>query len=125
MPISLPKPPQGKFDPMEWLRWSETLWRRVVGEANTSGDEAYTISSASTYHGVTELTAPRTLTLPLASFLRDGDEIVVQDESGDAGTHTITISAQGTDTVNGTVTISSNFGRRRIIKRGSGQYYSQ
>lgn len=125
MPISVPKPPQGKFDGLEWLRWAETMWRRVMGEVSTSGDAAHTLPAACTYHGVTALTAPRTLTLPSASFLRDGDWIVIQDESGSAGTHNITIAASGSDTVSGTVTISSNYGRRTIIKRGSGKFFSQ
>jgi hypothetical protein len=57
--------------------------------------------------------------------MTDGDEVVVQDESGSAGSQTITIAAGGTDTVYGTATITSNYGRRRVIKRGSGKYYAQ
>jgi len=126
MAIKFPPPPKNPLDLNEWALWYETLWRRVRGLVVTTGDAAATIGSGETYHGVTALTAGRILTLPPANSLQDGDELIIQDESGAAGTHTITISRAGSDTINGStsVTITSNYGRRRLIKRGSGAWYS-
>ena len=124
MALNLQPPPQNPALSAEEAQWREALWRRVTGSPDTSGDEAYEIKSSTTYHGVTALTAGRTLTLPPSKKMRDGDEILIQDESGDAGTFTITISAQGSDSILGTATISSDYGRRLVIKRGDGKYYS-
>lgn len=126
MAIKFPAAPKNTVDVTQWSQWYEILWQRVRGLVVTTGDAAATIGSGETYHGVTALTAGRTLTLPSANDLQDGDELIIQDESGSAGTHTITISRAGTDTINGgtSVTITSNYGRRVLIKRGSGKWYS-
>ena len=124
MAIRLPPPPQELSDITQVKLWLQNLYEYVVGFVQTTGDAAASIGIASTYHGVTALTAPRTLTLPDANSLKDGEEIVIQDESGAAGTHTITIRAAGSDTLRGSTTMTSNYGRRRIIKRGSGLWYS-
>lgn len=126
MSIKFPPPPKNPLDLNEWALWYETLWQRVRGLVVTTGDAAATIGSGETYHGVTALTDARTLTLPPANDLQDGDELIIQDESGAAGTYTITIARAGSDTINGatSVTITSNYGRRRLIKRGSGKWFS-
>lgn len=126
MNIALHPPPREMADQVSWQQWTENLWRFVSNSVQTSGDANATISSGTTLHGVTSLTAPRTLTLPEAAKLSDGDMLVVQDESGSAGTHAITIQRQGTDTINGgtSITITTNFGRRTFIKRGSGKFYA-
>lgn len=123
--IKLPPPPRSGSE-TEWEQYTETTYRYIKGSVATSGDAAETLSGGTTYHGVTALSAPRTLTLPAASDLSDGDELVVQDESGAAGTHTITIARAGSDTINGatSATITSNYGRKRLIKRGAGQWFS-
>ena len=125
MAVRLPPPPK-TLSISEFTLWFESLWRRVSGNIVVTGDAVATIGSGETYHGVTALTAGRTLTLPSASDLQDGDSIVIQDESGSAGTYAITIQRAGTDTINGgaSVTISSNYGRKTIIKRGTGKFYS-
>jgi len=126
MAIRFPQPPRDLTNLKEVSQWLENLWNRVRGFVVTTGDVAASIGSGETYHGVTALTAARILTLPLSESMQDGDEIIIQDESGSAGTYTITIQRQGLDTVNGgtSVTITSNYGRKRIIKRGSGKFYS-
>jgi len=125
MAIQFPEPPKSE-ERIEWSQWYDKLWRKVRGEATTTGDVAATVGNAATYHGVTALTAPRIITLSAADTLQDGDRLIVQDESGAAGTHTITITANGTDTINAaaTVTITTNFGRRELVKRGKGQWFS-
>jgi len=98
----------------------------VRASASSSGDADATIPSSSNYHGVTALTAGRTLTLFDVNLLDDGEPFVVQDESGSAGTHNITIQRAGAQTINGTtsVTISSNYGRKTFFKRGDGKVFA-
>lgn len=129
MSIKLPPPPRAPGTSIELQIWMETVWNFIYGTTGrivTTGDVAATIGTGEVYHGVTALTAPRTLTLPSTLLLQDGDALIVQDESGSAGTQTITISRAGTDTINGatTVTITTNYGRRTLIKRGAGKWYS-
>lgn len=126
MNITLPSPPQQNEFSVEERTWRETLYRYVRPNCTTSGDAAASIPSSSTYHGVTALSAPRILTLPSSDQLRDGEQIIVQDESGDAGTHNITIARAGSDAINGSnsVDITTDYGRCVLIKRGSGNWYS-
>lgn len=118
----LPPPPREKFNEQQLQQWLEQVWRWVRPRTSTSGDAAASIPNDSTYHGVTALTAGRILTLPKSSEVTDGMELVIQDESGAAGTHNITIAPQGSDVLRGATTISSNYGRRLIIKRGTAFY---
>jgi hypothetical protein len=124
MAIQLPPPPKQNASPKEWEIWWESLWRYVRGDISNTGDVNASIGTAAKYHGVTALSAPRIIMLPLSDSLRDGDEFVIQDESGSAGTHTISVAAQGADTVLGTTTITTNYGRRTVIKRGVGKFFS-
>jgi hypothetical protein len=126
MPRRLSPPPAAAASDEQKQRWMDEAWRFMQPQIATSGDAAATISSNTTYHGVTALSAGRTLTLPDSSDMLDGQEIIVQDESGAAGTYNITIASSGSDTVNGgsSVSIAANYGRRRIIKHGAGKFYS-
>ena len=66
-------------------------------------------------------TAPRTVTLPLASTVNYGYEIIIDDLIGTVtSTNTLTIIRASTDTVNGTtsVVIAAAFGARRLISNG-------
>lgn len=124
--IRLPPLPRGMSLQAQLEQWLDNVWQYIRPTVQLVRDVAATIGSGSTYVGMVTLTAPRTLTLPDAAEMQDGDEIVIQDESGNAGGQTITIATQGSDTVNGgaSVTITSAYGRRRIIKRGTGAYFS-
>lgn len=124
MAIRLPKSPRNFNDEPGLIQWFENLWNYVTGTVATTGDAAATLGSGETYHGVTALTAPRTLTLPPSAQMQDGDEIIIQDESGSASTQTITIATQGSDSLYGSNTITTAYGRRRVIKRGAGKFYS-
>lgn len=125
MAIRITRPPITD-DLLERSRWEQRVYKRLKGEQSTSGDAAASIGNNATYHGVTALTAPRTVTLPSADDLQDGDELVIKDESGAAGTHTITISRSGSDTIDGgtSTSISSNYGTVRLIKRGAASWWS-
>jgi|GEM_PF-5102195 len=126
MAIRLPQPPRDLTNLIELGQWLENIWNHVRGTVVVTGDAVATIGSGETYHGITALSATRTITMAPAASYQDGDEIIIQDESGAAGTYTVTISRSGSDTINGgaSVTITSNYGRRRIIKRGAGKFYS-
>lgn len=126
MAILLPPPPRQGASLLQWEQWWETLWRRVRPATQLVSGAAATIGTGSTYVGVTPAVGGTTLTLPVASSLQDGDEIIVQDEAGDAGAKNITIASAGSDTINGaaSVVISGNYGRKVLIKRGAGTFFS-
>lgn len=114
----------------QWQQWFQLAFdyiNNTVFRPETTGDVSATIKPNESYHGVTSLTAPRTLTLPPTKGISDGHILVVQDESGSAGVSTITIDADGSETINGgaSVTITTNFGRRTLVKRGSGTWFSE
>jgi len=111
----------------EWQQWFDLLFKYVentVLRSDVSGDAAATILRNQSYHGVTALTAPRTITLPSASSIEDGHMLIIQDESGSAGSQTITIAPASGDTLTGTSSITSNNGRAVLIKRGVSTWYS-
>lgn len=67
------------------------------------------------------MSASRTATLPAASAVPAGWEIIIGDASGTVtSTNTIVIARAGSDTINGatSVTIASPYGHRRIISDG-------
>lgn len=123
MNLILPLAPKIKDLAKDAQEWLDNVQRVVMPECSTSADAAASVPSASDYHGVTALTSPRTLTFPPTANLKDGQGFVIQDESGSAGTHTISFAANGTDTIYGATTITTNYGRRVCIKRGIGKWY--
>jgi len=67
------------------------------------------------------LSAPRTVTLPAASAVGTGAEIIVQAGAGCSTTNTLTIARAGTDTINGATTslvIGLAYGWRRLTSDG-------
>ncbi len=70
--------------------------------------------------GVTDTSIARTVTLATAD-LEDGKVILVNDESGAAGTNNITIDTEGSETIDGSATlvINTNNGRARLYSDGS------
>jgi len=85
----------------------------------TATAEDYT-TSGETIVGVTDTTAARTITLATADCV-EGRLITIKDESGGAGTHSITIATEGSETIDGasTVTISTNYGCIRLYSNGN------
>lgn len=70
--------------------------------------------------GVTSTASARTVQLMTAS-LAAGKVVIVKDESGGAGSNNITISTEGSETIDGaaSATISSNYGAVRLYCDGS------
>jgi hypothetical protein len=63
-------------------------------------DVNYAVKATDTYVGVTALTAPRTITLPLAADYPAGQPLYIADESGACGTDSpIVVAAAGQDTI--------------------------
>lgn len=68
------------------------------------------------------ITAARTVTLPSASSVPSGAEIMVNAGAGCSTTNTVTIQRGGSDTINGataSVSIGTPFGMRRFISDGT------
>ena len=85
-----------------------------------------TISPASTsvFFGV-DTTAPRSVTLPLASAVAAGRIFVIKDASGLSETNTLTIAASGADTIDGAISVplESNYGSWIFMSNGANAYY--
>ena len=85
---------------------------------------SHTVLPRETYIGVTNTDSARTITLP--ERMVDGDQIVVKDESGLAGTNNITVTRGGSaDLIDGATTsvISANYGSLRIQYDGAGNWF--
>lgn len=71
------------------------------------------------------LSAGRTVSLPSASSLRSGQGFALKDESGLAGTHNITLDAAGSDTIegSGTLSVTSNYGYVEFYTNGVDEWF--
>lgn len=67
-----------------------------------------------------DMSAIRTVTLPLASSVASGRIYVIKDSTGQSETNTLTIAASGADTVDGAAsqTINSNYATTFVIGNG-------
>ena len=85
-------------------------------------DVAYTVLTTDKYVAQTgTLTLSRVVTLPAASAVNAGRELIVADESGSVtATNTLVITRAGTDTIDGatTETISVAYGARKLTSDG-------
>lgn len=81
-------------------------------------DDDYTIDKEDYYVGVTDTSAPRTITLPPLDSVPLWVEYIVKDESGGAGANNITIDGDGAETIDGAATkvINSNYGVFRLLR---------
>jgi hypothetical protein len=92
-------------------------------------DAAYSIAVADQDVTYTSLTAARTANLPLSTTVNPGKEYVLKDGTGSAATYNITLAVQSGEyldgVLNGTLNITTNYGRLRVFTNGAGQWYSQ
>lgn len=80
-----------------------------------------TLTTADRVVSWTSITAPRVATLPAASTLNAGQELIIGDISGSVTTvNKITITRVGADTIDGATTevIAAAYGKRRLISDG-------
>jgi hypothetical protein len=75
--------------------------------------------------GITDTSSPRTVTIQSADIV-EGRIFVIKDQSGGAGTNNITIATQGSETIDGssTITITSNYGVGRLYASNDGNLYT-
>lgn len=92
----------------------------------TFSNAAYTVLSTDRHVAqIGTLSASRTVTLPAASSVHAGKEIVVFDASGTVtASNTIVVARSGSDTIDGgtSTTITSAYGSRRLISDGSSKW---
>lgn len=91
--------------------------RKAVADAN------YAAQAADVFVAFTGLTAPRTVTLPLASTYQPGQALWIADETGLCGTDKpIIVAAAGSDTIGNqpNVTMQSPFQKLALHSNGSG-----
>jgi len=97
-----------------------------VDKITSNGDSIYTIlSTDKAVVTSATLTASRTWTLPSASAVNAGYEIIVADLFGGVtSTNTLVIARAGSDTINGgtSMTIGASYGMRRLISDGSSKW---
>jgi hypothetical protein len=102
---------------------------------NRTGHNAnYTVVRSDCVVAVTDTTAARTITLPTSSTFcaavsagAVGKFLIIKDESGAAGTNHITITPNGTETIDGvnaSVTISTNYGVVRLYADSNGHWFT-
>jgi hypothetical protein len=96
-----------------------TNTRTVVSDAN------YTALTTDRTIAYTAITAAHTVSLPASSSYPTGTRLLVVDETGSCSASlTITLSANGTDTIDGAATaiINSTYGYLAIESNGSGKW---
>lgn len=88
--------------------------RRAVADA------AIEVAATDQLVAATGVTAPRAITLPLASTMA-GQRVSVKDETGNANTHNLTVTRSGSDTIDGATTyvISTNYGFATFYSNGT------
>jgi hypothetical protein len=113
------------------LRWGGLFSASIVDDGakvelnneiivERSGTAVNASSSNQTILGVTDTTAARTITLATADNI-DGRIIIIKDESGGASTNHITIVTEGSETIDGAVsiTITVDYGVLRVYSNGT------
>jgi len=96
----------------------------------TSTSATYTIPSNVAYSFINAAGTGTTtvgITLPVSSTVSSGRFYVVKDGGGAAGTRAVTVTAAGTDTIDGgtaggNISISTNYGHVMVVNQGTGQW---
>lgn len=99
---------------------------KIKGARVTFSNADATCASTTRYLAqIGTMSAPRVVTLPAASAVASGVEIIVGDESGTVtATNTLTVQRAGSDTINGvnTAVIVGAYGWRRFVSNGSNKW---
>lgn len=98
-----------------------------IDQRSTFSDAAYVVLSTDRYVAqVGSMSAPRVVTLPLANSVNAGQSLKIVDESGTVNTtNLLTITAAGSDTIDGSATkvIRSAYGEADLISNGSNMWF--
>jgi len=99
----------------------DALNRLSSGRFRRSGTAVDLQSTNETVIGVTDTSVPRLVTISSVDIAKEGRFIYVKDESGGAGTNSITIATEGAQTIDGSATkiINTNFGSKLMYSDGS------
>lgn len=105
----------------------ETRLSAVSGASvQTFSDANVTVLAATTLAAQTgTLSASRTVTLPAASSVAAGKELIIADISGTVtATNTLVIARAGSDTINGTTSavMAAPYGFRRLVSDGTSKW---
>lgn len=97
-----------------------------IDERTTFSNANYVVLSTDRYVAqIGTMSAPRTVTLPLANSVNAGQQLIIIDESGTVDTtNTITLARSGSDTINGATsgTIRTAYGRAIMYSDGSSKW---
>lgn len=96
--------------------------RTLARVSFSNADYTITATKDSVVSQTGTLSAPRTVTLPLASSVPGGTELLIIDQSGTvSSTNTITIVRSGSDTINGATSevMTGSYGWRRLVSNGT------
>lgn len=98
-----------------------------IDQRSTFSDAPYTVLSTDRYVAqVGSMTAPRVVTLPLANSVNAGQTLKIVDESGTVTTtNLLTITASGSDTIDGSATkvIRSAYGEAYLTSNGTNLWF--
>lgn len=98
-----------------------TFNSKLRGHITGVADADYTTLGTDFLVSYTSLSAPRTVNLIAAATFAAGSILIISDASGNAGTHTITVDGNASETINGatTATITTNYGSLRLYCTGT------
>lgn len=112
-----------EYDGTDWYLTDSTPTRRTVDylPTVTSSTTPVTVPAKGGFVRVVGAAGAKTVNLPALSGVKTGTRVIVKDSSGTAAGGTITITPNGTDTIDGaaTATITTNYGVVRLFATGS------
>jgi hypothetical protein len=107
------------------LTAAQSRVNQAIDKRTAVADAAYVILSTDKTVALTSITVSRIFTLPAASSVNAGFELIVEDESGSlSASITLTIQRAGADTVNGATSeiMSQAYGQRKLISDGTSKW---
>ncbi len=104
---------------MPELQIDAGLWERFFFKRTATATD-YTLVDDDAYVGVTSTASARTITLA-SVLVEEGRIVIINDESGAAGTNNITIDTEASENIDGssTLVISTNNGSAQLISDGT------
>jgi hypothetical protein len=121
--MSTPESGAVEYDGTDWYLTDSTPTRRTVDylPTVTSSATPVTVPAKGGFVRVVGAAGAKTVNLPALTSVKTGTRVIVKDSSGTAAGGTITITPNGTDTIDGaaTATITTNYGVVRLFATGS------
>lgn len=112
-----------EYDGTDWYLTDSTPTRRTVDylPTVTSSATPVTVPAKGGFVRVVGAAGAKTVNLPALSGVKTGTRVIVKDSAGNAASGTITITPNGTDTIDGaaSATITTNYGVVRLFATGS------